>query len=296
MIMPDESVQDRMRQRLLEWLPTQSPAVWHEVAVGWNWDNGIEPLDWIIRQKGCDAGTAQHIFWLGNVDSFEERTGGRSDVPHYRLDLYDMLLTIIGRWRAGEYLSWQYTTSSPYMVPAKEKISSLNADFVIPDSLTEVHKKGDAGVEIEMDEGFPLEIVRKCYEDLNLEVPDWSKPRLEPSEIEKIRVKLKDHQTTQKQYLQLCHALFLMEDVKLWRKEIDFASMTRDFANIRRKLNVKASFKPSEDQDLYERMVLMTEEIKERYLNRMKREFNIQDYPEHPDYIKPSFFSNFFKK
>jgi hypothetical protein len=47
-----------------DWIKLQRPEVWHVVAKHWNWDDGIEVLDWIVSQPQCDAGTARSIFWL----------------------------------------------------------------------------------------------------------------------------------------------------------------------------------------------------------------------------------------
>lgn len=49
---------------IVEWLADQRPEVWHAIARYWNWDNGIEPLEWIASQPECDRGTAQDIFWV----------------------------------------------------------------------------------------------------------------------------------------------------------------------------------------------------------------------------------------
>lgn len=44
-------------------LETATPDEWHQVAWNWNWDSGIDELNWIIQQKACDKGTALLIYW-----------------------------------------------------------------------------------------------------------------------------------------------------------------------------------------------------------------------------------------
>src|SRR5712691_6236599 len=42
-----------------------TPDEWHQVAWNWNWDSGVEALQWIIRQPMCDRGTALLVYWMG---------------------------------------------------------------------------------------------------------------------------------------------------------------------------------------------------------------------------------------
>ncbi|MGZ3679993.1 MAG: DUF4274 domain-containing protein [Ktedonobacterales bacterium] len=53
----------RSRAELLAYLTQATPDAWHQVAWKWNWDSGIKPLQWIIRQPRCDRGTALLIYW-----------------------------------------------------------------------------------------------------------------------------------------------------------------------------------------------------------------------------------------
>jgi hypothetical protein len=43
---------------LLVWLEAHGPDEWHQVAIDWNWDAGVEILAWIAAQPGCDRATA----------------------------------------------------------------------------------------------------------------------------------------------------------------------------------------------------------------------------------------------
>jgi Domain of unknown function (DUF4274) len=53
---------------ILKWLGTQSPDIWHTVALGLNWDYSPEiVLDWIVRQGSCEVATGLHIYVLGNA-------------------------------------------------------------------------------------------------------------------------------------------------------------------------------------------------------------------------------------
>ncbi|MCP4935978.1 MAG: DUF4274 domain-containing protein [bacterium] len=56
------SVRNKSMELLLDWPEGQSPDEWYCIAMSWNWDSGIEPLNWIIMQKQCDRATASLIF------------------------------------------------------------------------------------------------------------------------------------------------------------------------------------------------------------------------------------------
>jgi hypothetical protein len=67
----------------------QTPLEYHYFAWHWNWDNGIKPLEWIIRQPNCDQGTALLIYWYAALtwfcqyqDKKEVRARG-GNVKHY---------------------------------------------------------------------------------------------------------------------------------------------------------------------------------------------------------------------
>ena len=75
------------------WLiATPDPDVWHIVATHWNWDYGLAPLLWIIRQKNCDMATALEIFFLAEPSSYFRYGDDRSSVPaDWNLEMYDFL-------------------------------------------------------------------------------------------------------------------------------------------------------------------------------------------------------------
>ena len=88
---------------LIELLQQRDPDVWHQVAMGWNWDGGVAPLTWIVRQPQCDLGTALLIYWRGGPGFFKQY-GSREDVPAYlSVELYDLLEDVEGRLTSGFY-------------------------------------------------------------------------------------------------------------------------------------------------------------------------------------------------
>jgi hypothetical protein len=80
---------------------------WHRAACEWNWDDGIEPLLWIIRQNGCEKATALHVFYLARPGQLVDYGGDRTRVPFYLLDTFDLSGEIRRR-----FLDRLYTKSS----------------------------------------------------------------------------------------------------------------------------------------------------------------------------------------
>jgi hypothetical protein len=88
---------------IIDWLSKRSPAYWHGLAIGWNWDDGVTPLHWIVQQPACDRATAALIFWLSSPD-FHLKNEKRE---HY--DGEELVFQIIDRWRSGQYVSGNFS-------------------------------------------------------------------------------------------------------------------------------------------------------------------------------------------
>ncbi len=50
---------------LLGLIRKMSPDDWHEIALHWDWSNGIVELDWITTQRACDRATALFVLCSG---------------------------------------------------------------------------------------------------------------------------------------------------------------------------------------------------------------------------------------
>ncbi|MBF7092530.1 DUF4274 domain-containing protein [Flavobacterium sp. ALJ2] len=63
----------------------------HQFVQHWNYDDGIEPFEWIIKQKHLDKGTALCLYWMLQPDYFcrfkneDELQGDVNYVLHYKL-------------------------------------------------------------------------------------------------------------------------------------------------------------------------------------------------------------------
>ena len=50
----------------LDLVKQMAPDDWHEIALRWNWDDGVAELDWITSQPDCDRATALYALCRGN--------------------------------------------------------------------------------------------------------------------------------------------------------------------------------------------------------------------------------------
>ena len=129
---PSQMMTAEYNSSLVSLLKRSSPDVWHQVAMGWNWDGGVAPLAWIIRQPQCDIGTALLIYWRG-WPGWDKQFLGRDEVPAHRLEGFDLLEEVEGRLVSGFYSrqeisfnprsddGYDWTTSYVH-IPAKRKI------------------------------------------------------------------------------------------------------------------------------------------------------------------------------
>lgn len=81
---------------VIDWLSRQGPAEWHGLATAWDWEDGVEPLRWIIEQDACDRATALAIFWESDPEYFLSEDGIETPIG-------EMDEEIAARWKAGQY-------------------------------------------------------------------------------------------------------------------------------------------------------------------------------------------------
>lgn len=93
----------------LDYKKLQTPEEWHQLALHWNWDDGVEPLLWVTRQPLCDRGTALYIYW-GASPTWLYQFKDRMDVlanEAYSIEIYDLIKEIEVRYTAGFYTRQQ---------------------------------------------------------------------------------------------------------------------------------------------------------------------------------------------
>ena len=69
-----------------------------------NYDDGIAPFDWIIKQKHCDKGTALCLYWFLQPDyfcKFKNEDEIKADINY---EIYLLIKEIEERYCAGFYV------------------------------------------------------------------------------------------------------------------------------------------------------------------------------------------------
>lgn len=91
--------------QVIGWLEKRGsdPDFWHETALTWHWEAGVDVLHWIIRQPTCEMATASWI--LIEALSEGDLYPTAADYVASDLELFDMCREITERWRAGFYTS-----------------------------------------------------------------------------------------------------------------------------------------------------------------------------------------------
>jgi hypothetical protein len=95
------------------------PEQWHQFALNWNWDDGYVPLQWIIRQENCDAGTALLIYWHATPGYFCQ-FADRNDVLAQGQDIamYDFVkeieLKYINHFYTRQHIRFDPTNDDGY--------------------------------------------------------------------------------------------------------------------------------------------------------------------------------------
>src|SRR3989344_4934279 len=88
---------------LLEYLKTATPAMWHQIAWNWNWDDGHDgPIKWILDNPECDKGTALLVYWYLSPRYFSQYENA-DVVKNYERVHYDLIKEIEKKYLEGFY-------------------------------------------------------------------------------------------------------------------------------------------------------------------------------------------------
>lgn len=112
--------------QVIEWLEKRGsdPDFWHETALTWHWESGLDVLHWIIRQPTCEMATASWIL-------IEALSGGdlhptAADYVTSDLEFFDMCKDIAERWRAGFYTSNRLGFTKQQAMTFDQSVATFN--------------------------------------------------------------------------------------------------------------------------------------------------------------------------
>lgn len=118
---------------VIDWLSRQGPAEWHGLAMAWDWEEGVEPLHWIIEQSACDRATALAIFWESDPEYFLSEDGIETPIGEMDED-------IVTRWKAGQYSTslFSYDPTEKADLPDESPVNDvITVDMGMPVSGSE---------------------------------------------------------------------------------------------------------------------------------------------------------------
>jgi hypothetical protein len=129
--------------RFVAWLRAGDADRLHDLAVHWNWDNGIVPLTWIVTRPNCEAATALAIFHDG--EPIDQPEPG---------EVSDMLAVIRSRWTTDQFSAGEIGFKPPRYIAKLRPDQHLDR---IPLSMrAEVVGRKVRGVRYY--DGFPLSV------------------------------------------------------------------------------------------------------------------------------------------
>ena len=93
---------DRLRSKFLR--ECSDPYELHLFAFGWNWDDGIDSLQKLVKNKSCDAGTALMVYWYSSPE-FYTQYKAINDCPEYNRDPMKLSRSIERKLKRGVFAS-----------------------------------------------------------------------------------------------------------------------------------------------------------------------------------------------
>jgi hypothetical protein len=151
---------------LIRFLEHATPEMWHQVAWNWNWDNGTDPLTWIIRQSTCASGTALLIYWYGGPRWYTQYET-RDAIDAYQRTTYDLLQEI-----EQHYVSGRYTNQSIAFDPTNDEgidWTKEYADELLRQPIPEMMFAATSGQPVErvwLEEGLPQDVIDELHREM----------------------------------------------------------------------------------------------------------------------------------
>ena len=75
----------------------------HQFVQHWNYDDGIEPFKWIIKQKYLDKGTALCLYWMLQPDYFCKFKNEEEIKDDFNVETYQLIKEIEEKYTSGFY-------------------------------------------------------------------------------------------------------------------------------------------------------------------------------------------------
>lgn len=101
---PERKRVNDVLEKRLNYKELKTPEECHQLALHWDWDDGVEALQWIVRQPLCDQGTALYIYWAATPNWYYQFKDREDVVARNReAATYDLIKEIETRTLEGFY-------------------------------------------------------------------------------------------------------------------------------------------------------------------------------------------------
>ena len=120
-------------------LTITSPTELHFIADWYNWDDGIQVLEWIIDSELCDEGTAKLIFWRAQPQDYTAYE--KVEEVTYGKEVFLLIKKIIDKFYTGFYT--RALIAYDPSIDADLQYSNPKSKWAIPTQLKEPTKGGE---------------------------------------------------------------------------------------------------------------------------------------------------------
>ncbi len=135
-----------------EWLIRATPDQRHAAALNWNWDYGVPPMLYIVRQPDCDLATALEIFYLAQPSYYHTFDDDPACADFKDEDVYGLIKEIRDGVNAGRFTRRDF--AFPGVAPYDHY---LRGRAVYDPAAFRLDLQGKACIEMEFDDGVPPE-------------------------------------------------------------------------------------------------------------------------------------------
>jgi len=160
---------------------------WHQFVQNYNYDDGNEPFEWLIKQKTCDKGTALCLYWHLQPDYYCGKEKDYAEDEDFKL-----IKEIEKRYLEGFYETEQFSFD-----PTIEFLTSETDISCIP-KVMQVKTKGILFERLDVEYAFlrnpnekELETIHKKIKDA-ISIIQKTNPSFEDKEVEKTVIAIRD--------------------------------------------------------------------------------------------------------
>ncbi|KRD59628.1 hypothetical protein ASE40_10985 [Flavobacterium sp. Root935] len=136
----------------------------HQFVQHWNYDDGIEPFKWIIKQKYLDKGTALCLYWMLQPDyfcNFKNEDEIKEDLNYHN---YQLIKEIEEKYVSGFY------TAANFSFDPNEEFLDLNANVKCIPYVMLVKSAGDVFEKQDIDFAFLRKPTEKELKSINTKI------------------------------------------------------------------------------------------------------------------------------